>query len=423
MGQLQASSNKVTLRSVDIEIEFIIFNTSASETVQYEICDLGKFTYDFAVTTDVDNIDKIGIRAGAITVSFFDNADATSYKSIYDAYFDTTDPQTEFVTNIKIYNPSGAGTADVIKCRFSNQDITYDINQRKTTINFQPLRPSDVTSVSIDTLITNTSKNVYTNIATPSLAGIVVRDFIDDALDEMFGSSGSNIVVTNFSVTDPIFGSDVFFVFDEKQDLEATTLNVFEQLANIAGVEGSVYGNMLGKKVYFARNITGGQTVTMNESDFKSLKLENPKKNKYRQLKVIHGDGFFSESTSSAINSDADKTANFSFRQGNVDRRDVAGDGPIFYSYGPDSLFTNAAAVFGVASYEKVLLDTQIPTLSGTFFGANKVLPHQCMVISFADNTIGGSRLIKPIDGTYRFSKLTYDLVNDTVDFNAYKIA
>jgi len=422
MGQLQASSNKVTLRSVDIDIDFIIRNTSVSETVQYEICDLGKFTYDFAVTTDVDNIDKIGIRAGAITVSFFDNADATSYKSIYDAYFDTTDPQTELTTNINIYNPSGAGTADVIKCRFSNQDITYDINQRKTTINFQPLRPSDVTSVSIDTLITNTSKNVYTNTLTPSLAGIVVRDFIDDALDEMFGSSGSNIVVTNFSVTDPIFGSDVFFVFDEKQDTESGTLNVFEQLANIAGVEGSVYGNMLGKKVYFARNITGGQTVTMNESDFKSLKLENPKKNKYRQLKVIHGN-LNSESTSSAINPDADKTANFSFRKGNVDRRDVAADGPIFYSYGTASLFTNAAAVFGVASYEKVLLDTQIPTLSGTFFGANKVLPHQCMVISFADNTIGGSRLIKPIDGTYRFSKLTYDLVNDTVDFNAYKIA
>lgn len=422
MGQLQASSNKVTLRSVDIDVDFIIRNTSASETVQYEICDLGKFTYDFAVTTDVDNIDKIGIRAGAITVSFFDNTDATSYKSIYDAYFDTTDPQTELTTNINIYNPSGAGTADVIKCRFSNQDITYDINQRKTTINFQPLRPSDVTSVSIDTLITNTSKNVYTNTLTPSLAGIVVRDFIDDALDEMFGSSGSNIVVTNFSVTDPIFGSDVFFVFDEKQDTESGTLNVFEQLANIAGVEGSVYGNMLGKKVYFARNITGGQTVTMSESDFKSLKLESPKKNKYSQLKVTHGN-LSSESTSSAINPDADKTANFSFRKGNVDRRDVAADGPIFYSYGTASLFTNAAAVFGVASYEKVLLDTQIPTLSGTFFGANKVLPHQCMVISFADNAIGGSRLIKPIDGTYRFSKLTYDLVNDTVDFNAYKIA
>jgi len=422
MGQLQASSNKVTLRSVDIDIDFIIFNTSASETVQYEICDLGKFTYDFAVTTDVDNIDKIGIRAGAITVSFFDNADATSYKSIYDAYFDTTDPQTELTTNINIYNPSGAGSADVIKCRFSNQDISYDINQRKTTINFQPLRPSDVTSVSIDTLITNTSKNVYTNIATPSLSGIVVRDFIDDALDDMFGSSGSNIVVTNFSVTDPAFGEDVFFVFDEKQDSESGTLNVFEQLANIAGVEGSVYGNMLGKKVYFARNITGGQTVTMNESDFKSLKLESPKKNKYSQLKVTHGN-LSSESTSSVINPDADKTANFSFRKGNVDRRDVAADGPIFYSYGTSSLFTNAAAAFGVASYEKVLLDTQIPTLSGTFFGANKVLPHQCMVISFADNAIGGSRLIKPIDGTYRFSKLSYDLVNDTVDFNAYKIA
>jgi hypothetical protein len=422
MGQLQASSNKVTLRSVDIDVDFIIRNTSASETVQYEICDLGKFTYDFAVTTDVDNIDKIGIRAGSISISFFDNVDATSYKSIYDAYFDTTDPQTELTTNINIYNPSGAGSADVIKCRFNNQDISYDINQRKTTINFQPLRPSDVTSVSIDDLITNTSKNVYTNTATPSLAGIVVRDFIDDALDDMFGSSGSNIVVTNFSATDPSFGEDVFFVFDEKQDTESGTLNVFEQLANIAGVEGSVYGNMLGKKVYFARNITGGQTVTMNESDFKSLKLQNPEKSKYSQLKVTHGN-LNSESTSSAINPDADKTANFSFRKGNVDRRDVAADGPILYSYGTTSLFTNAAAVFGVASYEKVLLDTQIPTLSGTFFGANKVLPHQCMVISFADNNIGGSRLIKPIDGTYRFSKLTYDLVNDTVDFNAYKIA
>ena len=61
------------------------------------------------------------------------------------------------------------------------------------------------------------------------------------------------------------------------------------QLANIAGVEGSVYGNMLGKKVYFARNITGGQTVTMNEFDFKSLKLANPKQNTYHQLKVLHG--------------------------------------------------------------------------------------------------------------------------------------
>lgn len=422
MPQLQASSNKVTLRSVAIDVDFVIRNTSTSETVQYEICDLGKFTYDFAVTTDVDNIDKIGIRAGAITISFFDNVNATSYKSIYDAYFDTTDPQTELTSNINIYNPSNAGSADVIRCRFNNQDITYDINQRKTTINFQPLRPSDVTSVSIDSLISTTSKNVYTNTLSPSLVGIVVRDFIDDALDEMFGSSGSNVVVTNFSATDPSFGSDVFFVFDEKQDSEATTLNVFEQLANIAGVEGSVYGNMLGKKVYFARNITGGQTVAMNESDFKSLKLETPKKNKYSQLKVTHG-SLNSTSTSSVINPDADKTANFSFRKGNVDRRDVAAAGPTLYSYGTSSLFTNAAAVFGVASYEKVLLDTQIPNLSGTFFGANKVLPHQCMVISFANNNIGGSRLIKPIDGTYRFSKLTYDLLNDTVDFNAYKIA
>ena len=417
MPQLQASSNKVTFRSLSIDVDFIIRNTTASETVQYEICDLGKFTYDFAVTTDVENIDKIGIRSGAITISFFDNLEATSYKSIYDAYFDTTDPQTELTTNINIYNPSTAGTADVIKCRFNNQDITYDINERKTTINFQPLRPSDVTSVSISSLISATSKNTYTD---SSESALLIRDFIDDALDDMFGSSGSNIVVTNFSAANPILGADVFFVFPTKKDSESTTLNVFEQLANIAGVEGSVYGNMLGKKVYFARNITGGQTVTMNESDFKSLKLETTKKNKYRELKVTHGDGF-SESASSVINSDADKTANFSFRQGNVDKRDITNASLRFCD--SSSIFDDAAAVFGVASYEKVLLDTQIPTLSGTFFGANKVLPHQCMVISFANSTIGASRLIKPIDGTYRFSKLSYDLVNDTVDFNAYKIA
>mgnify|MGYP003135340399 CR=1 FL=1 len=419
MPQLQASSNKVTFRSVAIKVEFVIRNTTASETVEYKICELGKFTYDFAVTTDVDNIDKIGIRSGAITISFFDNDSATSYKSIYDAYFDTTDPQTELTTNIKIFNPSTTGTADVIKCRFNNQDISYDINQRKTTINFQPIRPSDVASVSITSLISASTKlNKYSDSTESAL---LVRDFIDEALDSMFGSSGTNVVVTNFSALNPSLGSDVFFVFQTKQDSESTTLNVFEQLANIAGVEGSVYGNMLGKKVYFARNITGGQTVAMSESDFKSLKLQNPKKSKYSQLKVTHGNGFFSESTSSVINPDADKTANFSFRQGNVDRRDVTNTSLFFCD--TNSLFSNAATVFGLASYEKVLLDTQIPTLSGTFFGVNKVLPHQCMVISFASGSIGGTRLINPINGTYRFSKVTYDLFNDTVDFQAYKIA
>jgi hypothetical protein len=417
MPQLQASSNKVTFRSVAIKVDFIIRNTTASETVEYKICELGKFTYDFAVTTDVDNIDKIGIRSGAITISFFDNDSATSYKSIYDAYFDTTDPQTELTTNINIFNPSTTGTADVIKCRFNNQDISYDINQRKTTINFQPIRPSDVTSASITDLISASTKNKYSDTTESAL---IVRDFIDDALDSMYGDSGTNVVVTNFSALNPSLGSDVFFVFQTKQDSESTTLNVFEQLANIAGVEGSVYGNMLGKKVYFARNITGGQTVAMTESDFKSLKLQNPKKNKYSQLRVTHGSQS-STSTSSVINPDADKTANFSFRQGNIDRRDVTNTSLFFCA--TSSLFTNAAAIFGVASYEKVLLDTQIPTLSGTFFGVNKVLPHQCMVISFASSSIGGTRLIKPIDGTYRFSKITYDLFNDTVDFQAYKIA
>ena len=182
---------------------------------------------------------------------------------------------------------------------------------------------------------------------------------------------------------------------------------------------------MLGKKVYFARNLAVqpddsniDERVTLNESKFKSLKLESSKKNQYKELKVIHGN-LNSSSTSSALNLSADKTANFSFRRGHFDRRLRTGS----FSIHNVSAFTNSVAAFGVASYEKLFLDTQIPTISGTVFGVNSILPHQVIKIEFASSTIGASRLIKPLDGTYRFSKVSYDLVNDTVDFNAYKIA
>ena len=422
MGSLAASSNKVTLRSVDIEVEFNIISTATgvASSVQYEICDLGKFIYDFAVTTDVDDIDKIGIRAGSVSISFFDNPDADHYQSIYDAYFDGT---STLITGcqIKIYNPSGAASSDIIKCTFSNQDITYDINQRKTIINFQPLKPSDVSVDSIEDLIGNTSSEVYGNLTQTDLSALPIPDFISDALDDIYGSTGTSIVVTNFEDT-PVQDDFIWWVFDQKQDSEAGILTAPEQLANIAGVEGSVFGSMLGKKVYFARNITGSQTVTMSESDFESLKLDNPPKSKYRELKVTHG-VLTSTSTSPVLNSSADKTANFSFRLGNVARRRVAADGPIFYLFADSDASDASAAALGVASYEKVLLDTRIPTLSGKFFGVNKVLPHECMVISFGDASTGATRLINPLNGTYRFSKVTYDLVKDTVDFEAYKIA
>lgn len=421
MGQLQASSNKVTLRSVDIDIDFIIRNTSVSETVQYEICDLGKFTYDFAVTTSTDDVDKMGIRAGAITVSFFDNPDATSYKSIYDAYFDTTDPQTELTTNINIYNPSGAGSADVIRCRFSNQDVTYDVNQRKTTINFQPFRPSDSSTTMVS--VFNGLSSFLIRADPSNHDAVKVYSFIDYMLTDIFGS-GTNSIITNFSSAIIPFNQYASYIFKDVQD-GGTTMTAAEVLANIAGVEGSVYGNMLGKKVYFARNLAVqpddsniDERVILSESKFKSLKLESPKKNQYRELKVIHGN-LNSSSTSSALDSSADKTANFSFRRGHFDRRLRTGE----YTIHNVSAFTNSVAAFGVASYEKLFLDTQIPTISGTVFGVNSILPHQVIKIEFASNTVGGSRLIKPLVGTYRFSKVSYDLVNDTVDFNAYKIA
>lgn len=421
MGQLQASSNKVTLRSVDIDIDFIIRNTSASETVQYEICDLGKFTYDFAVTTSTDDVDKMGIRAGAITVSFFDNPDATSYKSIYDAYFDTTDPQTELTTNINIYNPSGTGSADVIRCRFSNQDVTYDVNQRKTTINFQPFRPSDSSTTMASVFSGLSSSLIRTDPSNHN--AVKVYSFIDYMLTDIFGS-GTNSIISNFPFQLVPINSYGDYIFENVRD-GGTTMTAAEVLANIAGVEGSVYGNMLGKKVYFARNLavqpddaTIDERVTLNESQFKSLKLESPKKNQYKELKVIHGN-LNSSSTSSALDSSADKTANFSFRRGHFDRRLRTGS----FTIHNVSAFTNSVAAFGVASYEKLFLDTQIPTISGTVFGVNSILPHQVIKIEFASNTVGGSRLIKPLDGTYRFSKVSYDLVNDTVDFNAYKIA
>lgn len=423
MGSLAATSNKVTLRSVDLDVQFNIISTATgvASSVQYEICELGKFTYDFAVTTDVDDIDKVGIRAGSVSISFFDNPSADHYQSIYDAYFDGT---STLITGcqINIYNPSGAGSADVIKCTFSNQDITYDINQRKTTINFQPLKPSDVTVDSIADLIANSDSQTYSNLS-PSInfAALPVPDFISDALDDIYGSAGTSIVISNFDDT-PSQGEFIWWVFDDKQDLESGILTAPEQLANIAGVEGSVFGNMLGKKVYFARDIDGGETVSMSESDFKSLKLETPQKSKFRELKVTHG-SLTSTSTSTLLNSSADKTANFSFRKGNVAKREVTADGPIFYQYGSSDVSDATVATIGVAAYEKVLLDTKIPTLSGEFFGVNRVLPYECMVISFGDSSTGATRLINPLNGTYRFSKVTYDLVKDLVAFEAYKIA
>jgi len=422
MGSLAATSNKVTLRSVDIDVQFNIISTATgvASSVQYEICEIGKFTYDFAVTTDVDDIDKVGIRAGAITISFFDNTDADHYQSIYDAYFDGT---STLITGcqINIYNPSGAGSADVIKCRFSNQDITYDINQRKTTINFQPLRPSD-SSTTMSSVFDGLISNIIRFDSTGDEA-VKVHSFIDYMLTDIYGS-GTNSIITNFPSNLIPINDRAFYVFENVQDGGAT-MTAAEVLANIAGAEGSVYGNMLGKKVYFARNLavqpddaTVDERITLTENQFKSLKLDNPKKNQYRELKVIHGN-LSSSSTSSLLDSNADKTANFSFRRGHLDRRLRTGSLTISTSVD----FNNEVAAFGVASYEKLFLDTQAPSISGTVFGVNSILPHQVLKIEFASSTTGGSRLITPLNATYRFSKVTYDLVNDTVDFNAYKIA
>lgn len=413
------TSDKVVLRALDIKFDFTFLHLTASTNgASYQICDLGKFKYDFDLVTDIDDIDKIGIRAGSITVSFFDNEEA-EYPSVYDAIFSSGVIPQHIDANVSIYNPSGAVTPDIIKCRFNHKDVSYDINARKTTITFNPLRPSDVTD-SIDDIITNTNQNVYTNsLVSLTLSAIVARDFIDDMLDKIYGSSGSNLIISNLSDTDPPFGDDVWFVFDEKQDTEEL-LTASEQLANIAGVEGAVFGNMLGQKVYFARNLDGGETVAMNESDFKDLKLETTSRNKYKELKVIHG-AFTVSSTLSVLDENASKTANFSFRKGNLAKRDVAGDGPIIYSFGPTDLTDNTLAEFGVASYEKLLLQEHTPKISGTIFDCNKIKPHECMVISFG--TTKTSRLIGSLDGTYRFSSVTYDFQKDTMQFNAYKIA
>ena len=423
------SSNKVSLRPIDIEVDFSIFhNTATTLGATYEICELGKFKYDFGLTTDVDNVDKIGIRAGSVTISFFDNPDA-EYPSIYDMLFSSGIVPQHIDADISIYNPSGASTADVIKCRFNLNDVSYDINGRKTTITFNPLRPSDVTD-SIADIMDGSSQNVYFGapITIPSYPdGMVVRDFIDDMLDEIYGSTGSNTIISNLSDTDPDIGERVWMVLRDKQDTE-DLLTASEQLANIAGVEGAVFGNMLGQKIYFARNLVGGQTVTMNESDFKDLKLDNTRKMKYKQLKVIHGE-YSDSSTLSLLDPNSSKTANFSFRQGNLSKREISNDGATVFSYRyKDASNSNeldytdvTLAQFGVPSYEKLLLNEYIPRISGTIFDCTKIKPHECMVISFG--TTKTSRLVGSLDGTYRFSSVTYDFQKDTMQFNAYKIA
>ena len=357
------SSNKVSLRPIDIEVDFSIFHNTATTTgATYEICELGKFKYDFDLTTDVDNVDKIGIRAGAVTISFFDNNDA-EYPSIYDMLFSSGTVPQHIDADISIYNPSGTSTPDIIKCRFNLNDVSYDINGRKTTIAFNPLRPSDVTD-SIADIMDGSSQNVYFGapVTTPSYPdGMVVRDFIDDMLDEIYGSIGSNLIISNLSDTDPDILERVWMVLRDKQDTEEL-LTASEQLANIAGVEGAVFGNMLGQKIYFARNLVGGQTVTMNESDFKDLKLDNTRQMKYKQLTVTHGD-FGDSSTIGLLDPNSSKTANFSFRQGNLSKREISNDGPVLFSYRYKDAsnvneldYTDATlAQFGVASYEKLL--------------------------------------------------------------------
>jgi hypothetical protein len=423
------SSNKVSLRPIDIEVDFSIFHNTATTTgATYEICELGKFKYDFDLTTDVDNVDKIGIRAGAVTISFFDNNDA-EYPSIYDMLFSSGIVPQHIDADISIYNPSGTYTPDIIKCRFNLNDVSYDINGRKTTIAFNPLRPSDVTD-SIADIMDNSSRNVYFGapVTTPSYPdGMVVRDFIDEMLDEIYGSTGSNLIISNLSDTDPDILDRVWMVLRDKQDTE-DLLTASEQLANIAGVEGAVFGNMLGQKIYFARNLVGGQTVTMNESDFKDLKLDNTRQMKYKQLKVTHG-AFSDSSTIGLLDPNSSKTANFSFRQGNLSKREISNDGPLLFSYRYKDAsnvneldYTDATlAQFGVASYEKLLLNEYIPRISGTIFDCTKIKPHECMVISFG--TTKTSRLIGSLSGTYRFSSVTYDFQKDTMQFNAYKIA
>ena len=444
MASLTGATNKVSLRSFDIEIDFTIsLIDTATESVQYEICDIGSFNYDFGLTTDVDDIDKIGIRAGSIQVSFFDNPNATTYKSIYDAYFDTgtlydVDPIGS--ATIKIYNPSGSSTADEIKCSFSDNDISYDINQRKTTINFQPLKPSSSTTTIAAIFGSNqfsntdiTKKPLYINtFVNPDLNGILVHDFIDFMLDDIYGSSGSTSINSNFfspsgnRASDS--GTDYLIIKNDSNSNpldSGSEMTGSEILANICGVEGSVFGNMLGVKTYFARNLVDSSNrIDMLESDFKSLKLDRPNKKDYRELKVTHGTETSSSTSSTrGINPNASKTANLSFRRGYMDRRTFQFSITSFQLGGSSAFANNTVAPTGLLSYERLLLANHVPRISGTFFSCKKVLPHQTIRIQFAEDAAGGTRLINPLDGTYRFTKLSYDLVNDTVDFNAYRIA
>lgn len=444
MGTLDGTTNKVALRSFDIEVDIVISQIdSGTESVQYTICEIGKFSYDFGLTTDVDDITKIGIKAGSISVSFFDNDSATTYKSIYDAYFHTgtlygTDPIGR--ATIKIYNPSGAGSANEIKCSFSDNDISYDINQRKTIINLQPLKPSD-TDKTLSAVFSSpdfsntdiTKKALYRNtFLDPDLNGILVHDYIDFMLDTMYGTGGTTSINSNFfsptgnRATDS--GTDYLII---KNDSNSNPLDggaemtAPEIMANICGVEGSVFGNMLGVKTYFARNLVDtNNRIDMLESDFKSLKLETPNKKDYRELKVIHGSQTSSAaSTTRGIDPSASKTANLSFRQGYMDRRTFQFLINNFQLGGSSTFSGNTVSPTGLLSYERLLLANHVPRISGTFFSCKKVLPHQTIRIQFAADAVGSTRLIHPLDGTYRFTKLTYDLFNDTVDFNAYRIA
>lgn len=420
MANLTISSNKVVLRSVDVQVQFTITNTPATgSTVQYEMCELGKFAYDFDMTTDIDDVDKIGIRAGAISMSFFDNLDATDYPSMYEAIFSSTTAMTVIEATIFLYNPSGSLVPYSIPCRFGYHDVSYDINARKTTINFQPLKPSDYTDyTTLSSLITANpnSVQIYSDVLDGgSDDGMIVENFIETMLDEIYGSSlVSKVIITDSYDTNPSDSDYTWFIFNNKQDLEADELTPAEHLANIAGVEGAVFGDMLGVRCYFVRNLYD-TTVSMSESDFSDLKLESTTERKYARLVVEHGS---LSATTTPTYYTQPKEAVFSFRFGNVSRRQV-------WVASTNSLRQATAnntelATVGKDAYDRAINDVYTPRISGTILGATKIKPYECMSIGFG--TSGTSRLIGALDGIYRFSSLRYDFFNDSIDFTAYKI-
>lgn len=393
--------------------------TGTVASLSHKIADISSFKYIFDIPEEGSEVTKIGIKSGSVSIKFFDNESSLTYKSLYDAIINvaTINDTVDATITLQLNSDVSSRTIPV---RFKPQNVSYDINKRVTTIDFEPLRPEDNTTYSsvYDVVQTNPESAVRYGDGI-GVSGLLMTgyDFVYAMLKEVYGTSRTPIIKSNqLQEGATLSASDsAWFVSDTL--LGSTDYSPYEQLGVIAALEGAVFGDVLGSSAYFVRGISNQNLVSLNESDFKDLKIESIRPREYAYVKVTHDSEDFQIPTNPYF--DGEKIFNVSFDKGYLDKRVVTSRNPNDVS--STSSFDDTLAEEGATSYNKSFGNQYSSRLSGIIFGCDTIEPYELISISFGQ--VNASRLPSSINGAYRFSNVEYNLPDDLIKFEAYKVS